>query len=256
MKERDVMLMPVRSEDVPLVAKWTEEWLGTAHPLAYSLTIFSSPGYTDFLQNQLKSEQKTAGSTHLIGAYDGGQMLGFIELRQAPDQLFINNFCVKKEARGRQIGERLLQYTEQLAKSVGASTVGLDCFVWNGRALDKYAESGFRETSRVHWYTRQNEWGSQTPVEFEIKNGQEADAHQHAFGFSRLHVQTEKGVMAVNRLKDSYFRLSIHEKNPEYFNILSQLDQSRTLFLIGSEEAAEKGWNKASESVRFEKKIG
>lgn len=253
MGKRELTIMPVRRADVPAVAEWTAEWLGAAHPLAYSLTIFSSPRYTDFLLHQ----QEASGLTHLAGAYEGSILLGFIELRKLSGQLFINNLCVKSGARGRQIGERLLQYTERLAKISGASTIALDCFLWNERALRKYIDSGFRETGRIKWLTKENEEACRgQPVGFTIQDQQEADAHQHAFGFSRLHVQTEAGGWAVNRLKDDYFRLATGEQHPDYYNILSQLDRRRALFLIcAGENAAAGGWKRVSDSVRLEKEI-
>lgn len=252
MQKTSVVMMPVQKKDISLVSEWTKEWLGAAHPLAYSLTIFSSPGYTDFVRNQLE----TGGPVKLIGAYDGPELLGFIELRRLPDELFINNFCVKSEARGRKVGEALLAHTEQLAKALGAATVGLDCFLWNERALQKYKLSGYRETGRIGWLTSPNRGHGSEAEPFFIKEKQKADAHHHAFGFSQFFVETAQGPLSVNRLKETYFRVAAKDHHPAYDNILAQIDPRRELFMIWpGHEAAPDGWKKASDSVKLEKRI-
>lgn len=255
MIQQQLSIIPVRARDVPAVSQWTEDWLGTAHPLAYSLTIFSSPGYTNFLAHQ-RSIPLSRNPMKLLGAYDGDEMLGFIELRLFPDRLFINNFCVKHEARGRQIGERLLHHTEQMAKNMKLSAVGLDCFLWNERVLEKYVRSGFQKTGTVQWFTGSNDRFADTPIEFVIEGKEEADAYQKEFGFSQFQIKTKYGMSAVNRLKEGYFRVTAEEQDPHYYTILSQLDRRRSLFMIRSGEAeVEDGWSKASASVRLEKRI-
>ncbi|MET1031589.1 GNAT family N-acetyltransferase [Domibacillus tundrae] len=256
MSQQQLPIIPVRERDVPIISKWTEEWLGAAHPLAYSLTIFSSPGYTKFLEYQ-QSVPLPRNPMRLLGAYDGDEMLGFIELRRMPDRLFINNFCVKPEARGRRIGELLLRHTEQMAESMNLSTVGLDCFLWNERALEKYVRSGFQKTNRMHWFTGSNDRSAaEAPIQFVIEEQEKADAHQKKFGFSQFHIQTKNGQSQVNRLKDSYFRVTAEERDPEYYNILSQLDRRRSLFMIRADEVEMgDGWKQASTSVRLEKQI-
>ncbi|WP_197076561.1 GNAT family N-acetyltransferase [Domibacillus indicus] len=253
---QELTVMQLRPQDMPMVAKWTGEWLGSAHPLAYSLTVFSSSGYTTFLEYQ-QAIPPEHNQTWLYGAYDEGVLLGFIELRRIGERLFINNFCVQKEARGRSIGSLLLSHTEYVAKQTGAAAVALDCFAWNERALEKYAKSGYTETNRIHWWTGRNaeSTGGAAPA-FIVTGYPNAEVNQKEFGFSQFYVETDYGVSQVNRLGDLYFRVPAEEPDPGYYKILSQLDRHRNLFMIRQdEEEPGDGWRRVSTSVRLEKQL-
>ncbi|OES44984.1 GNAT family N-acetyltransferase [Domibacillus iocasae] len=252
-----ISIIPVRPSDVELVSKWTEEWIVAGNSSAYSLTIFSSPGYTNFLTYQ-QSIPWPYNPTRLLGAYDEDALLGFIEIRIMSDRLFINNFCVQKEARGRRVGEMLLQQTELLARSMNKKAVSLDCFLWNERAMDKYLKAGFHQVAHAHWFTSENQYRSEKdPALFLVEGYPNAEANQKEFGFSQFQIRTENGIFSVNRLKENYFRVTANEQNLNYFNILSRLDQNRSLFIISPDSEPEAGslWKKVSSSVRMEKLI-
>ncbi|WP_203363385.1 GNAT family N-acetyltransferase [Bacillus sp. REN10] len=251
-----VDIAPLRQADLPFVYEWTKEWLGSEHPTAYSLTIFSSKGYTRFLAHQ-QSLPLSHQPSRLFGAYRGKQLLGFIEIRLMTDCLFINNFCVRKEARGQRIGQVLIDYAVSLARDCQLPAIRLDCFAWNEKALSMYMKAGFQVLESIHWFIGKNPSATEKNSEdFLIEGFSKAEASHKEFGFSHFQVRTTEHLYSVHRLHDQYFRMTAHEKevDPVHLSILSQIDAERLIFVISpSAELHGSGWNEVSKSVRLER---
>lgn len=68
--------------------------------------------------------------------------------------LIVHRFCVDPEVQGQGIGRRLMEFVEQFAVRQRFSSVRLDAYSGNPRALALYRQRGYREVGQVFFPRR------------------------------------------------------------------------------------------------------
>ncbi|ANE46264.1 hypothetical protein SY83_08245 [Paenibacillus swuensis] len=144
-----IVTYSLHKQDAKYIPAWTEQWMSMVQPSVFHLTKFSCPGYVAYTTDLL--ENSSSGAC-FMGAYEGTRLTGFIEYFMNEDGLFINNFAVSQQDRGKGIGGRLLSDTFDIAREQGVSQVQLDCFVWNDNALNLYKALGFQIRTNAYWH--------------------------------------------------------------------------------------------------------
>jgi len=87
------------------------------------------------------------------GAYQEGQLLGFMLARIVFDEAEILTFCVLPKMRQQGIGAILVQTLQEHAKNVGVKSIFLEVSVNNETALQLYQRLGFSEiATRPNYY--------------------------------------------------------------------------------------------------------
>ncbi len=90
---------------------------------------------------------------HLLGAFDDNRALGCGALKLLPNGYAeIKRIYVSAEARGKGIGQKLLQALEEIALGAGYSLLRLETGVRQPEALRLFSSSGFSQISRFGSY--------------------------------------------------------------------------------------------------------
>lgn len=236
-----VQIGPLALESLPSIPRWTGQWLKPLHPEVYRLTLFSCPGYLDYVRHQ-QSVPAGLGATHYYGAYEETDLLGFIEYAVTGAGMFINNLCVSSAARGQGVGTRLLEWVHQEAARRACTNVRLDCFSWNRPALAYYLAQGYEATGETFWSTGSNPYRTEAGnCGYLVRDYPFAQVSQQAFGFSTFHLSREGQTTAVGRIDDHSYRLIAGDKPPapDLLRALAALEPGRSLFLIHTTPAVE-----------------
>jgi len=101
-------------------------------------------------------ESSNENNTTLVAIDEGGQQLGYINIRDTKDEIanekcgYIALLAVKVEAEGKGIAKALVSEAENWARKKGFHRLSLDVFASNHRGQNFYKEIGFQpETIRV-----------------------------------------------------------------------------------------------------------
>jgi ribosomal protein S18 acetylase RimI-like enzyme len=168
---------------------------------------------------------------------DEDAVVGFIEIRLAIEDLFINHIHIRPEWQGHGIGSRLLRESLEMLNSPSIQRLELDVFVpENLRAYDWYSRLGFTPLHRSAWMMTPLPPGN-TLSRFHIRGLAQALCLQAEYGFSQFTVQTEQGVYEVGRLGESLFRVSEPYllADPGALAALHQIAPASRLLIIGKE---------------------
>ena len=88
-----------------------------------------------------------------LGAVDAqGRLLGYAGLARYPDEAYVQNIAVRRQAQGRRLGSRLLDALLAEAEASGLTTVGLEVAADNEPAQRLYRRRGFRVVGRRRGY--------------------------------------------------------------------------------------------------------
>ena len=86
---------------------------------------------------------KAEGKIH-IGAFIDGELAGGVDACMTAFHIvYVSTFFIKEKFRRQRIGKTLILEMEKRAKNLGANTIRLDTFDWQGR--DFYLEMGYEE---------------------------------------------------------------------------------------------------------------
>jgi GNAT superfamily N-acetyltransferase len=232
--EMPVHIGPLTLESLSYIPRWTEHWLKPLHPEVYRLTLFSCPGYLTYATHQ-HNVPAGVGASHYYGAYDGGNLLGFIEYAVTGPGMFINNLCVNASARSQGVGTRLLEWVHQEAIRRACTFVRLDCFSWNHPALAYYLAQGYEAIGETFWSTGSNPYRTEGGnCGYLVRDYPFAEVSQQAFGFSTFHLGREGQTTAVGRIDRHAYRLVVGDEPPaaDILRTLAALDPDRAIFLI------------------------
>ncbi|MBQ9201986.1 MAG: GNAT family N-acetyltransferase [Bacteroidales bacterium] len=111
------------------------------------------PGTTKYTEKELEALLDRESSPVFV--YDeGGKILGhaFCQLHtvvqdrllQDVKTLYIDDICVEESARGRHVGQALLDYVRGYARAVGCYNITLNVWEGNGPALSFYRNMGMK----------------------------------------------------------------------------------------------------------------
>ncbi|MBO8155437.1 MAG: GNAT family N-acetyltransferase [Bacillaceae bacterium] len=111
-------------------------------------------GAREFIRERMSHKESV-----IFVAFDGNEALGFTQLYPMFSSVrmnhtwVLNDLFVKKDARGRGIGEQLLKKAIDFAKETGAVSVTLETGPENKRAQKLYEKTGFkREANYFYGY--------------------------------------------------------------------------------------------------------
>ncbi len=139
-RESELVLRPMRSEDVPQVA-------------AIAARSFTEPWPEESFRAELGS-----AISHAIVLEDGGEIAGFMVFWLVADECEIANVTVKESHRRRGLGRRLLNYALQQARQNRCTAAYLEVRRSSLAAQRLYASLGFAVRGvRPGYYVRDGE---------------------------------------------------------------------------------------------------
>ncbi|MCL2911904.1 ribosomal protein S18-alanine N-acetyltransferase [Shewanella aquimarina] len=90
---------------------------------------------------------------HVIGLFDGEELLGFGILHQLFEDATLMDICVRPAMQGQGLGKRLTEALIELAATQGAERMMLEVRASNERAIALYRQMGFEQTGmRANYY--------------------------------------------------------------------------------------------------------
>jgi ribosomal protein S18 acetylase RimI-like enzyme len=200
-------------------------------PEVAQLLIYGCKGAANYIRMQIASSGRSPESLYFT-ADTPGRVIAAVELRRAPDRLFLNYIGVHPDHHGKGIGTRLLaEAIKMSAERTGK--ICLDVFADNLRALEWYARLGFKVLQTSEFI----EVIPSAPVmngTAYLSDLPQADLCQERFGFSRFNLVTAQRGCSVGRIGDGWFRLndSASLADPDVFSALRLLDPTRRIFTV------------------------
>jgi len=163
-------------------------------------------------------------------------VVGFVEMRLAPRELFLNHIHVSPARQGAGMGSRLLRRSIELTRPAAADRIELSVFRDRVRQLDWYSRLSFTTDRTSQWVTLGlgqgacREW-------FSVGELPQADCMHARYGFSSLTLRTLGGDFRVGRLGDRYFRTSggAITGDGAALGALSEIGPGRELVVTGVE---------------------
>lgn len=114
---------------------------------------FSSPWSLNAFQMELSDNHRY---THYLVARAGDQVLGYLGTWFIVDEVHITNIAVRPNVRRQGVGQLLLQYLFQIAKSCKMSAITLEVRPTNRPAQELYKKLGFRSVGIRPKYYQDN----------------------------------------------------------------------------------------------------
>ena len=112
------------------------------------------PGTTKYTREEVVAILRDGNRRSYVAVDEGGTVLGYALciLQKQPfsntmvpfSSLFIDDFCVDSDARGRQIGRQLFEYVKQEARTLGCYEVTLNVWEGNDGARAFYDKMGMK----------------------------------------------------------------------------------------------------------------
>ncbi|MEC1526141.1 N-acetyltransferase [Neobacillus niacini] len=227
---------PLKSKDAHLIPKLIESGMDKG---IFKLTIFSSKGYGAYLEKLLTIPEEHR-RVKLYGAFVGDQLAGYTEWRIFENSLFLNNIYVFPDYQGLGLGKSLLEeHGNKLMEEYRKSSITLDVFNNNAKAMSWYEKIGFVKQESINWNV--GEQLAITPnsaFECYIENYPNAEAEQKAYDFSLFTCSTKNGIYQIGRIKNQFYRLTNTESlnNADLLHCLYQVDPKRKILLLSNEE--------------------
>lgn len=234
----DISIKPLEEKYISIVPTLIKAEMSSD---IFPLTIYSSRGYKDYLLNIVKVPPRHR-KIKFYGAFVEGNLVGYSEWRLFKEQLFLNNIYVFSKYQGFGIGKFLLMnHGKDLMKKHNKSSIVLDVFDCNLKALLWYGKLGFKEVDSTYWYL-----GEQQPVNTQLDSNDEcyidnytsAEAEQKYYDFSMLTCTTRKEIYHIGRIRDQYYRVTNPNllNDQELLHCLFLLDPSRQFLLLTNEK--------------------
>lgn len=133
--------------DLKIQEALTEQDLGTVYPVIYQLRDQLS--FNTFLDRIIQARQ---GNYRLFSAHLGKRVVGVIGLRIQDDlcwghNLYIDDLVVEQTLQGKGIGQALMKFAENLARSEKCQYVRLASGISKTKAHEFYERLGYHQTS-------------------------------------------------------------------------------------------------------------
>lgn len=168
------------------------------------------------------------------------RVVGAVEMRRSPSELFLNYISVLPKARSRGLGRQLLAAALRDTRQPGHATMALDVFESNQRSIDWYAKLGFESSSSAtDWWTFPLEPSEGGVAPGIVQDYAQSVACQERYGFSLFHLATSRGRYRIGRLGHEWFRIAQPEllQDAEALSLLSRIDPGRRGLGLFSETA-------------------
>jgi len=166
------------------------------------------------------------------------RVVGCVELRLKPREIFLNYISLLPEMRSKGLGKRLLLAA---IKSVGwdCQEIKLDVFEENVQAKQWYERLGFRHATSLIWLRIRSERAKDVSGAVVSGYPQACLCHER-FGFGEFSVTTPSGVYKVGILGRDWFRITEESALSDALlsSMLSMLDSKRDILAIIPETSA------------------
>ena len=143
-RDSTVMLRPACEADAQAIYDIKKEAFGVTY---LPFTIYRSPKAIAHLRQSIAYQD---GS--YIVAECGGDLTGYASISYSECQPILTYIAVSSAARGGGVGIRLLEATESALYQRGFTSLSLDVFESNARAVQWYTRSGYSNTSQRSLY--------------------------------------------------------------------------------------------------------
>ncbi|MCM3598329.1 GNAT family N-acetyltransferase [Metabacillus idriensis] len=226
----ELKILPILQIDAYIIQNLIQSGM---RPDIFHKTIFSSRGYTTFLENIL-SFPESLRNIKFRGAYLNNRLVGFAEYRILNDSVFLNNIYVDKELQGKNIGKFLLETGYELADKYKKDKILLDVFDDNYAALAWYEKEGFKKISATNWYLGNQQAHVSKSFECLVENYPSAQAEQRLYYFSNLKIKTDTALYDIGRIKETFYRITSDRilEDTSILNGLYWMDPVRELIIL------------------------
>lgn len=196
---------------------------------------------------------------HLVrGAWHGEQLVGYAHSRALPDSWHLNYIAVLATHRGRGIGQTLWAKWIRLGQDRGHHLLTLDVNAENRRALEWYQANGFVIREKNWTYVRELHRADkcrQPRPAVVLRDWEQAQAWQSAYGFSRFTLAHAGQEWSVGRLGDLFFR--VDDRFPAVLEtVLVEIDPARRLLISSHHPLDDPLHQRVKLSYRMAKRTG
>lgn len=152
------MIRPFREEDLPALARVTEEVFGPSSIDYHVQSMFGVVKGLDWSRRKVRDIEKDV-RTNPDGVFvweDAGEVLGYVTttIDREGGMGRIPNLAVARAAQGRGIGRRLVEHALDYFVREGMETAKIETLVGNAAGEHLYPSLGFREVVRQIHYVR------------------------------------------------------------------------------------------------------
>ena len=201
-------------------------------PAFLQATIYGCAGIANFIASQISLPNRFADTAYTV-ALQEDQVVGAVELRRSPAELFLNYISLLPQFRGRGLAGRILKGAIDSSMQEGQTRMVLDVSQDNSRALAWYKRLGLKSEHRVDWFVIGNAATGEATCGL-VSEYPQAETCHAAYGFSAFGLTTPSGVYRIGRINADWFRITQPEAllDPSVLPSLRALDPSRRVLAI------------------------
>jgi len=207
-------------------------------------TIYFSRNYKDYISDLILLKESKVNTRFYVCEKDYN-IVGFAEIRQFADALFLNNIYMAAHQRGKGLGKELLKKSILMARDNNQRAISLDVFSDNLKAIKWYMSLNLKCRYKQLWILYLLELDALENIDsgwWRFIDLNEGNKLHKIYGFSRFIVQTRLKGYSVGRIADTCFKTSddsiLHDKLA--LSALYFLDKKRKLLIISEEKRYEK----------------
>ena len=208
-------------------------------PSLLRMFIYGCDGIEWYVRAQIRLRDAGCDTVYTVACAEE-RIVGCVELRRFPGELFLNYISILADFRSHGLGKHLLKTAIAASRSAGQTGMSLDVLDRNVVARAWYEKLGFTPRYATGWWDVPIPPGGEE-LPFLLSGCPQADLCQEAFGFSQFRMTTSIGSYEIGRLGKEWFRVVRPEAlaDPAVATALRRLDPSRrVLALLKVEEDA------------------
>ena len=229
-----ISIRPARIADAVEIANVTRSGID---PQLVGATIYGCEGIEHYIRYQIAARGSGADTVYTV-ACEEERIVGCVELRLKPGEIFLNYISVLPEMRSQGLGTRLLLAAIKNAGWNGRE-IKLDVFDENLQAKRWYERLGFRHSTSLIWQRIRPERAT-CASEAIVSDYPQACVCHERFGFGAFSVFTPSGAYRVGILGRDWFRITEESALSDVFlmSTLCMLDSNRDILAIVPEISA------------------
>lgn len=232
----EIRIRSAREDDAAGIVKAIRDGFD---PTLLRMFIYGCEGIDRYVRAQIRLRDTGCDMVYAV-ACTGERIVGCVEMRRFPAELFLNYISILADFRSHRLGKSLLEFTIADSRTTEQTEMSLDVLDQNVVARAWYEKLGFTPRYATGW------WDVPVPpgveeLPFLLSGCPQADLCQEAFGFSQFRMTTSTGSYEIGRLGKEWFRIVRPDAlaDPAVGMALRRLDPSRrVLALLKVEEDA------------------
>lgn len=225
----EIQIRSAREDDAAGIVKVIRDGFD---PTLLRMFIYGCEGIDRYVRAQIRLRDAGCDMVYAV-AYTGARIVGCVEMRRFPSELFLNYISILSDFRARRLGKSLLEFTIAASRTAGQTEMSLDVLDQNIVARAWYEKLGFTPRYATEW------WDVPLPpaaeeLPFQLSGCPQAELNQETFGFSKFRLTTSIGSYEIGRLGEEWFRVVRPEAltDPAVGTAFRRLDPSRRILAL------------------------